>query len=90
MCGDCSVRGKVLGAVGFGAESVVPGQWFDIPPFFQKYSGFYILVGGEAGVKTKDNASIEPKNFDIELWDWKNGCLREHEAASGESLNPML
>lgn len=78
-----------MGAVGFGIESVVPAQWFDIPLLFLKYYGFSILLGGEAGVKSKDSTSIEPKNFDVELWDWTSGCLGEREAASGESLNPL-
>lgn len=51
MCGECYVGGKVVGAVGFGIESVVPAQWYDMPLLFQKYSGFY-MVGGEAGVRT--------------------------------------
>lgn len=30
---------------------------------------------GEAGVKSKDSTSIEPKKFNAELWNWKSGCL---------------
>lgn len=60
-----------------------------IPLLFQKYSGFYMVGEGE-GVKSKDNTSVELKEFGVELWDWKSGCLREHEAASGESSNPWL
>lgn len=57
MCGQCYVGGKVVGAFGFGIESVVPAQWFDIPLLFQKYSGC-CMVGGEAGVKSENNISI--------------------------------
>lgn len=48
------------------------------------------MVGEGEGVKSKDNTSVELKEFGVELWDWKSGCLREHEAASGESSNPWL
>lgn len=81
-----------MGAVGFGIESVVPAQWSDIPLLFQKYSGFYMVGvgGGLAGVKSKDSTLMESKKIDVQLWDWKSGCLGECEAASGESSNPWL
>lgn len=78
-----------MGAVGFGIESVVPVKWYDILFLFQKK--IWILHGWRGGRRlSKDNTSIEPQKFDVELWDWKSGCLGEPEAASGESSNPLL